>query len=119
MIAILCTDGQLKLSEIKNECQNEQWVPIFTYTQDDDPTPIVPVFSNQNVAKSFIKRNLPKDWLHGGVDLCPEYIEKMKEKGWRIREMSFPNKLKGLKNVKFGLEVFELDEKPDLEMSKL
>lgn len=119
MIAILCTDGQMHLNEIRKECQAEKWVPLFSYTENDDPTPIIPIFSNQNILKSFIKRNLPKEWLRGGVDLCDEDLEKMKARGWRLREMTFPNKLKGLKNIKFGLEILELDEKPDLHVSAL
>lgn len=119
MIAILCTDGQMHLNEIRKECQTEKWVPLFSYTENDDPTPIIPIFSNQNILKSFIKRNLPKEWLRGGVDLCDEDLEKMKARGWRLREMTFPNKLKGLKNIKFGLEILELDEKPDLHVSAL
>lgn len=119
MFAILCTDGQMNLEEVRNECQPGQWVPLFTYTEGDDPTPIIPLFHDQKTAKSFIKRNLPKDWLHGGVQLTDEDIAWIKNKGWRIREMTYPNRLTDLKHITFGMEILEFSTKPDMHYGRL
>ena len=118
MIAILCTDGQMKLEEVRNECQPGKWVPLFIYTVAGESFPTIPLFHDEKTAKAFIKRNLPKDWLHGGVALTERDIQWMKDKGWQIREMSYPNRMTDLKNIKFGFEILEFGEEPEFRISR-
>lgn len=111
MIAILCTEGRMKYHEIKEECPSGQWVPIFCYKENSKS--IIPIFSDENVALAFVRRNLPKDWVKGAVLLTDRDLEWIKNKGWEIRKMNYPNKLKDLKNIKFDLEILEFEEQPD------
>lgn len=111
MIAILCTEGRMKYQEIKEECPSGKWAPIFCYIEDSKTK--VPVFFEEQVAIAFVRRNLPKDWVKGAVILTDRDLEWIKNKGWEIRQMSYPNKLKDIKNIKFDLEILEFEEQPD------
>ena len=69
MMAILCTDGQLKLREVERECVNQKWIPLLTFKLEKDESIYLPIFSIEDTAKSFIKRNLPRSWTHAGIYL--------------------------------------------------
>lgn len=111
MIAILYTDGRMKYHEIKEECVSGQWAPIFCYRENSNS--VIPIFSDEKIAMAFVRRNLPKDWVKGGILLTERDIEVMKNKGCTFREMNYPNKLVDIKNIKFDLEILEFEQKPD------
>ena len=113
MLAILCTDGQLELSHLVKECLNEHWAPVLAY-QDGSRT-VIPVFHDSKTAQAFIRRNLPKEWVRGGIFLTENDVLSMKEKGWHLQEMSFPRKMSDL--VKFSLEIHNFVAKPELKVS--
>ena len=119
MFALLYTDGQLRLRDIMKECVQEKWIPLFVYRESDSDNPILPVFNDQNIAKSFMKRNLPKDWSHGTIMLSEDDLNSIKEKGWTLQVFDFPRKIKDCVNILMGLEIFELQEEPDLVTSRL
>jgi len=107
MIAILCTDGAMELTDICSECKNNKWVPILVYYKDSVPT--VVTFSNEDTAKRFAQRNLRKGWLLGAVYLGDEGIEFIKSRGWNIEVMNWPRRL-----TNFGYEVVEFDTAPEV-----
>jgi len=115
MWAVLCTDGQLDLNAVRNECVPGKWVPLFVYRMNPDEKPIVPVFRDELTTKKFTKRNLPKNWMRGGVELTDRDVEWMKEKGWIIKEMSYPHKVD---NYICGFEILEFAEAPDFRTSR-
>jgi hypothetical protein len=133
MIAILCTDGVLKLSDIYAECKKQKWVPILVYRkknavklekkemtghiQPDDQTPIVIAFENDSIAKKFAKRNTPKGWLRGAVLLADEDVENIKAQGWKIEIFTWPRKLNP-EDVEIGFEVINLTTHPDVYCSR-
>lgn len=119
MIAILCADGQLKVNDIKTECVKGKWVPILTYSIEGEDGTHVPLFHDDKTARSYIKRNLPKDWVHGGIVLTDEEVQWIKDKGWTIREMSYPNKMCDIPGLKFGLEILEFSSEPGWTVGRL
>lgn len=112
MIAILCTEGQMTHTEVRAECTAGKWVPILVYRQGEITT--VPLFHSNRVAYSFVKRNLPADWLRGGIDLTDRDVEWIKQQGWQIEVLSFPRKMKDLTDLVFGFEILEFDEAPEV-----
>jgi hypothetical protein len=116
MIAVMCTQGTLKFQEIRDECPTNKWFPILTYVINGEQ--VLLLFSDQKVAKQFIKRNLPKDWLHGAIELTDD-DEKMLRERFKVREMNYPNLMKDLPGIEWKEEVLELDERPNFHVSRL
>jgi hypothetical protein len=119
MFALLYTDGQLILRDIMKECIQQKWIPLLVYRENDDVNPILPVFNDEDVAKSFMKRNLPKKWSHGTIMLSEDDLNSIKKKGWMLKNFDFPSKIKDCENILMDLEIFELQEIPDLMTSRL
>lgn len=115
MFAVLCTDGELDLNAVRNECVPGKWVPVFVYKVNADDSPIVPVFRDAITAKKFAKRNLPKNWMLGAVELTDRDIEWIKEKEWIIKEMTYPHKVD---NYHCGFEILEFEVVPDFRTSR-
>lgn len=118
MICILFTDGVLKLHEI-DECKKEKWVPLCVYREKStDGVPTVIGFDNQEIAKKFAKRNLPKDWLRGCVELVEEDVAWIKDKGWKIEVFTFPKLMKNHSLYEISFEVVELSGEPELHYQR-
>lgn len=115
MYAILFTDGQIDMKAIRKECRPEKWVPILTYKDVKNIT-IVPVFYDANLAKTFIKRNFPKDWTQASVSLGENNLKWMKDKGWKLEVMTFPRLMKNLPNIHFEFEILDLLVVPEIKI---
>lgn len=109
LFAVFCPDGTLKLKDM-NRCQAEKWIPIATITVKNKINALI--FSDVKVARNFIRRNYPKDWLRGLIVLSTKQLEWMRDKNWEVRYMTYPNILKDTPG--FGYEVIEFDVEPDL-----
>lgn len=106
MFAIVATDGELTSKNIKEECVNEKWISIASYKRNNKT--IVPVFIIEKDAIAFFKRNLPKKWIKGTVNLTSLEVDWMLKKGWEMEEMKFPKKISNLE-----VEILELAHKPN------
>lgn len=116
MLVAMCTNGSLALNEVRDECRSNKWFPILTYILDG--VQVVPVFSDPKVARQFIKRNLPKDWLHGAIELSDSEEVFLKSR-YQVREMNYPNLMKDLPGIEWKEEVLELESEPDFRIGKL
>lgn len=110
MIAIVCTQGQMRYKDIVGECREQQWVPIVVYRQPGKPPTVLSVPSDA-VARQFVRRNFPKQWLCGSVKLTEEDVAQIQRNGWLIEEMHFPRKMT---NYELDVEVLQLAAKPDV-----
>lgn len=115
MFAVLCTEGQMQLQDVANECKKEKWVPLFVYRENGET--VIPLFEKVDVVRSFIKKNFPNDWIQSAFFLNEDDLKKIKSKNWRIRKMDYPNKLKDIKNIQFDIEIFYLDSEPSLKVN--
>ena len=113
MIAVICTDGQMKIDEIEKECVTGKWIPLLIYKTNNKK--ILPVFNLEDVARSFVKRNLPKNWAHGCVFLADSDIEKILKNDWEIQPFDFPRKLNENPEIQFDFEIHEFQEEPDFK----
>lgn len=115
MMAILCSDGQINLSEIHKECITQKWIPLLVYRHINQDTVYLPVFSIEDTARNFIKRNLPKKWLHAGIWLSDGDLEKIESSGWHLEHFSFPRKICDNTSIKLGFEIHEFATEPDFQ----
>jgi hypothetical protein len=119
MMAVLCTDGQLSLSDVHKECGKQKWIPLLVYRIINEDSIYLPVFSIEETARSFIKRNLPKKWVHAGIWLSVTDLEKIKSSGWNIEHFSFPRKICEKTDIKLGFEIHEFMTEPDFNYGRL
>lgn len=114
VLAIIFTDGVLTHGEMQKECKSGKWIPILLYK--DGESKIVPIFTDEQICKNFIKRNLPKDWNHGAIILSENNIDFLENKGCKFRNMTYPNKIPF---EKMTFEILELETVPDFHVGYL
>jgi hypothetical protein len=107
MYAVFCTQGHMTRQELKEECSSEKWIPILVMWEIGKNYPVVPLFETATLAGKFVRRNLPKEWLCGVVDIKMRDAEWMDMKGWKATELTFPRKLKDV--VRFDIEILEYE----------
>ena len=100
---IWCGHGCMSKGEIIKECSEDAMLPILIMRTPDEV--IVPLFNNPQIAKQFIKRNLPSDWQCGLVQITLSEAQLMDDKGWKAIVFTFPRKLKDV--VEFNIEIFD------------
>jgi len=105
-IVVFNSENELLLEDIKNECQNQKWVPIACLENLNDKT--IFVFNNIEIARNFAKRNFGKSNLIGLILLHEIEINKLKD-SYKLEELNWPKKIK---NIKF--EIINLEEVPKL-----
>jgi hypothetical protein len=110
--AVVCTQGEMGLQEIRAECKPERWVPILVMRCEGKTK--VPTFTNPDVAKQFVRRNLPERWRKGSgvVNVTAEYARIFKSKGWEVLTYDFPRKMVDI--VEFDIEVVEYTDDVDV-----
>ena len=119
MFALICTNGQMTVSDIISECVNQKWIPLFIFRDKINSRINLPIFHDESIAKSFMKRNLPKKWSHGSFCLCQEDINLIIAKGWNLQVFDFPNKIIDRSDIEIGFEIFEMANKPDFMTSRI
>lgn len=122
MICILFTDGVMQTHEIAGECKSQRWVPICVYREKgvNDAVPTVIGFNNAETAKKFAKRNIPKDWVQGGVSLTDEDVQWIKNKGWKIEIFTFPKLMTSHPVYEISFEVLEFtgEDEPEVHYQR-
>lgn len=118
MMAILCSDGQLALNDIIKECITQKWVPLLTYQDKKTENIYVPIFSIQDTAKNFIKRNLPKNWIKACICLSDQEIKTINSLNYKIEHFSFPRKINENPDIRMGFQIIEFDQQPDFICSR-
>ena len=114
MMAILCSDGQMSISDVQDECIRQKLIPLLTYRKVNDDIIYLPVFTIEDTARNFIKRNLPKKWTHAGIWLADKDLEKIQHNGWKLEHFSFPRKICSDPSIQLGFDIHEFTAEPDL-----
>jgi hypothetical protein len=71
----------------------------------------------KHAAEQFVKRNIPKKWISGVVNITTEDAVAMDEKGWEAIIYEFPRKLVDI--VEFDIEVFEYPEDKEVAVETI
>lgn len=101
IFAIICSDGALTSRADIAQCQNEKWIPIAVINDGGKITVIL--FYDLQVAMKFIKRNFSKDWTRGIINLSDDQLEWMRDQGWEVKVLTYPQLLKD----KLGYAILE------------
>jgi hypothetical protein len=117
MIAIICTDGQLDIKQIENECVKESWIPLLTARNIEENKIYIPIFNLAGIAYQFCKRNLPQSWYRGCVLLSDDDIAAIIKNGWEFMPLNHPRKLNEHPNFELGFEIHDFKTKPDFKVS--
>jgi len=110
---IFCTQGQMTPQEFRKECGSECWLPILIFRNPGDQTIVVPVFESREIAKRFARKNLPRDWYCGTLNMRMRDAEWMDNRGWRAIKYNYPHKMTD--KVEFDIEILEFE--PDYKMT--
>ena len=111
MIAIIYSNGQIDFSELRFDCRENKWMPLADLKYKDGRVSI-PCFEQSDIAKQFARRNLPKQWVRGGVELGDDEQDFIRNKGWNIEIFNFPKLFKTHPNIVLGFEVLDFTDKP-------
>jgi len=103
MLVAFCTEGQMDLDAVIKECGGERWIPLLVIKTENKT--VLPIFIDSEVCRKFCKRNLPKDWVFGCVDLTYEDVEVLAKKDLEVLEFTYPRLLKDA--FDFGIEIHE------------
>jgi hypothetical protein len=116
MFAVLCSDGAITPEHIVGQLRDEQWVPLaVTKPRNiENPTPTLLTFNNQEIAKKFARRNFPKDWLVSVVQLADDDQEWIKEKGWLIKNLTYPQLMNTHPDYELTYEILTFKTRPDV-----
>jgi hypothetical protein len=117
MIAVICTDGQLNVSQMHKECVGGKWIPLLVLKERSTGTIHLPIFNIDDICKKFVARNLPKEWSKGCVHLTQEDANLIENKGWKYMLFDFPRKINEHPDYEMTFEIHEFDEQPDFMMS--
>ena len=98
--------------ELKEECTAGKWLPILVMRTDEGAKPIVPMFDSTKVAAKFVKRNLPRGWLCGTVNMRLKDAQWMDDNGWKAIKFDYPRIMKDI--VEFDIEIFEFETNHEL-----
>lgn len=101
MLVAFCTEGQMGVEEVVKECSS--WIPLLVIKHDGKT--VLPTFISEEICKKFCKKNLPKDWFFGCVNLTYEDVEVLATKDLEVLEFTFPRLLKDA--FEFGIEIHE------------
>ena len=114
-LAVIFNDGNLKFEDFKNECQNDSWVPLTILREKETGQIHVPMFKRPEIAHKFMCRNFNRRKVVTGIlVLVDKDVQAMESSGWKIMWLSWPNKFVNHKKFELDVEIFELDEKPDM-----
>jgi hypothetical protein len=85
-------DGQMSAQEMLKELQGDKVCPIMAY--EEDGIKIVPIFKSIKTAQKFAKRNTPREYIIGTMEIVEHDYDQIKAKGYETRLLEFPNKRK-------------------------
>ena len=108
MIAVLFTNDEMNLEELRTECPDKKWSPILAINQNENIT--IPLFHDQKTCRTFINRNLPKNTIRGSILLNDVDLSWIKKQNWNVKFMSYPNKLD---SNSFQIQIIYFDQHPD------
>lgn len=111
MFAVIFSDGEIKLDDLRDDCREHLWIPIAV-CKDRIGSVTVLCFSCPDTAKRFAKRNMPKAWVQGAVLLDDDQIAFINSKKWKIEILGFPRIFRDNPDQVLGFEIVEFSQKP-------
>lgn len=111
LVFAFTTMGHMSVQQIQYELKADKVCPLLVYEFEGET--IIPLFVSKKVCHDFLKRNLPREWISGAVDLTPEDLEVLCEQDHlKARKFEWPRKIKDL--VIFNVHIHEFVDVPDV-----
>jgi hypothetical protein len=107
---LVSNHGDMSVQEMFRELAEEQIAPIVVLEKKGNVT--VLVFSTSTVCKKFAKRNLPKNWVNGELQVYKDDLDFISSKGWDIEYFDWPRRVRN--EDELGVVVLELSRETEV-----
>ena len=114
--AVLTSQNELCLQDIKNECIQESWVPLCSKVDIQTGESSILFFKSLDTARNFIKRNFSRDELVGVIMIQHDQFDVLKNANVNIQVLEWPQNFKNSSQYKLAIEVVNLLESPELNL---
>jgi len=84
------SDGHMTATQMYVELQRDKVCPVMCY--DEDGATIVPIFLSKACAEQFARRNTPRDWTIGTMEVFQDNIDQLMSRGYQVVEFNWPKK---------------------------
>lgn len=115
LYALVCTEGHMRLHEVRDECVAQKWAPLVIYREEGRIK--LPVFPTTQTARRFAQRNFPREWLTGALGLNRQDYDIFARKEIICTTFDFPKYMKD--RVTFDIEIHEFDYETDVEVQTI
>ena len=107
---LVSNHGEMSVQEMFRELAEERIAPIVALEGEEKTT--VLLFSTSSVCKKFAKRNLPKSWVNGEIEVHKDDLDFVSSKGWDIEYFDWPRKVRNVDEL--GVVVLELSRETEV-----
>jgi len=102
---LVSNHGVMSTQEMFRELAEDQVAPLLALNKANGVT-VVLIFSSSSLCLKFAKRNLPKDWVNGEMEVHADDLQFIEDKGWEVERLSWPRKIR--KEEEITVVVMEL-----------
>ena len=113
---LVSNHGVMSTHEMFRELAEDQVAPILALSKADGIT-VVLIFSSSSLCLRFSKRNLPKKWVNGEMEVHADDLRFIEEKGWEIERLSWPRKIR--KEEEITVVVMELSRDTEVRGKRI
>lgn len=86
----LSSDGQMSKHEMLTELKRAKICPVLTYM--DQGQPVVPLFPTLELALAFAKRNTPRTYSIGVMEVDEHDRDLLLQDGFTLQTLEWPNR---------------------------
>ena len=108
---LISNHGVMSTHEMFRELEEDQIAPVVALEKAAGTTDVL-VFSSSALCLKFAKRNLPKKWVNGEMQVRDDDISFIEEKGWGVERLSWPRKVR--KEEEITVVVMELSRETEV-----
>lgn len=114
LYAILYTEGEIDMKALEEECYKERWVPLLGLEPREGNGPLILLcVKDVTVGVNVIKRNMPKGWVPGLIEMPWQEIDHAKSIGWKIEVLTYPKRVMSHPDYKVVSLIHHFQEAPE------
>lgn len=104
--ALIRTSNELKIHDLRNECQQEKWAPVLVLRYPNRT--VIPLFTNVQIARKFLRRNVPRNEICGVMGMIDEDTQIFINRGWEIDWHHHPRKYVDRPDIQIDVDGVEV-----------
>jgi hypothetical protein len=97
--------------EMFRELEEDQIAPVVALEKLDGNTEVL-IFSSSELCLRFAKRNLPKKWVNGEMQVRDDDISFIEKQGWGVERLSWPRRVREEEDI--TVVVMELSQETEV-----